>query len=359
MKFIITAGGQGTKLWPMSRESKPKQFQNVIGDSTLFRYQIETLLKGYSPEDIFISTKEAYLPFVEKDLLGIPKDNIIVEPSYKKNRGPGEGYAVLKVAEKCGDEPYMIIQSDCIRKPEEKFLEMIAGAEKLVRRDRKFISGGQKALMPDLGSDYLKLGDKVKIESDLEIFEVEEFVYRLGDYQKTKELIQNFHVSTHCNHMTWFPKETLEAYEKYMPMWYEDLMKIQQTFGQQNEKELTDQIYSQILEGPTEEVTKHVFEQGYVILLPFNWTDVGTWDTLYNYFSKNGEIYKDGKVIDVDSERTLVKTSQGKTVALLGVENLVIVDTDDALLVCSKDRTGDIKKILDELKKDNDLRKLL
>lgn len=359
MKFIITAGGQGTKLWPMSRESKPKQFQNIIGDSTLFRYQIETLLKGYSASDIFISTKESYLPFVEKDLLGVPKENIIVEPAYKKNRGPGEGYAVLKVGEKCGDEPYMIVQSDCIRSPEDKFLEMIAGAEKLARRDRKFISGGQKAIIPDMGSDYLKLGRRIDIDTDLEIYNVEEFVYRLGDYQKTKDLIKSFHVSTHCNHTVWFPKETLDAYEKYMPMWHTDLMKIKQTFGTSDETAKTDRIYSEMLEGPTEEVTKNIFQDGYIILLPFTWTDVGTWDTLYNYYSKNNEIYKDGRVVDVESSNTLVKTKKDKVVALLGVENLVIVDTDDVLLVCSKDKTGDIKKILDKIRDGEDLKGLL
>lgn len=358
MKFIITAGGQGTKLWPMSRESKPKQFQNIVGETTLFRYQIETLLKGYSPEDIFISTKEVYLPLVKKDATEIPQSNIIVEPPYKKNRGPGEGYAILKLAALHPDEPFMIIQSDCIRSPEDKFLEMIKVAEQLVKRDKKFISAGQKAIIPDMGSDYLKLGSKIETEANIDVYKVDEFVYRLGDYSKTKELIQTYNVSTHCNHNCWYPELMLEAYKKYMPEWYESLMQIKETFGNPNEKELTDKIYSQMKEGPTEDVTKHVFSEGYIILTPFNWTDVGTWDSLFSYFANPGENYIDGNAVAIDTHDTLIKTSQKKLIATIGIENVVIVDTPDALLICSKEKTGEIKKVLEKLKEE-DLSSLL
>jgi mannose-1-phosphate guanylyltransferase len=350
MKFIITAGGQGTKLWPMSRESKPKQFQPIIGDTTLFRYQIEILLREYKPEDIFISTKQAYLNYVKQDAKEIPEQNIIIEPPYKKNRGPGEGYAILKLSVLHPDEPFMIIQSDCVRAPEDKFLEMIKTAEFLVKRDRKFISGGQKAINPDMGSDYLKLGKKIEVENDVEIYSVDEFVYRLGDYKKTKELIQKYNVSTHCNHNCWYPDLMLDAYKKYKPSWYESLMKIKETFGKPNELELTDKIYSEMEEGPTEDVTKNVFHEGYIILTPYNWTDIGTWDSLHSYFSNPHEVYKDGKVIDVDTTSALIKGRNNKLIATIGLENIVIIDTEDALLVCSKDKTGDIKKILEQIK---------
>lgn len=350
MKFIITAGGQGTKLWPMSRESKPKQFQPIIGERTLFRYQIDTLLTAYKPEDIFISTKEIYLDLVKKDANEIPSENIIIEPPYKKNRGPGEGYAILKLSVLHPDEPFMIIQSDCVRAPESKFIEMIKGAEELVKRDRKFISAGQKAINPDMGSDYLKLGRKIESADGLDVYSVDEFVYRLGDYNKTKELIQNFNVSTHCNHNCWYPELMLEAYRKYKPDWYNSLMKIKETFGKANEKELTDQIYSQMEEGPTEDVTKNIFAEGYIILTPFNWTDIGTWDSLYSYFANPGEVYKDGKVINIETSSALIKAPKDKLVATIGLDNVVIIDTPDALLVCSKDKTGDIKKVLDQIK---------
>ncbi len=358
MNLLITAGGQGTKIWPMSREKLPKQFQKLVGDQTLIQYQVATLLKAYKQEDIFVSTKEMYVDLVRKQVPEILKENIIIEPDFKKGRGPGEGYAALKLEEKKPGEPFMIVQADCIRRPEDKFLEMIKSAEKLVKKDKKFISGGQKALKPDMGSDYLKLGNRVNTGDGLYIYSVEEFVYRLGDYKKTEDLIENFHVSTHCNHMCWYPELLLEAYAKYKPEWYDSLMKIKETFGKKNERELTNKIYSEMAEGQTEEVTMNIFSEGYIILLPFKWTDVGTWDTVYDYFTHSGEVYSDAKSVVIDSKNCLIKADKKKLVAIMGLEDIAIIDTPDALLICRKDRSGDIKQILEELKK-NDMEEYL
>lgn len=358
MKFIITAGGLGTKMWPLSKESRPKQFQKLFNDKSLYQYQVETLTQRFPLSDIYVSTKEQYVSLVLEDTPDLPKENIIIEPNFKKNRGPGEGYAILKLSTWFPDEPFMIVQSDDLRVPEEKFLDMIELMDTLQRRDKKFISSGQKAIYPDMGSDYLQLGQRLKFEGEIEIYNVDKFVYRLGDYQKTKDLIENFHVSTHTNHNCWYPELMLEAYAEFRPDWYEALMKIRDTFGKKNEKEQTEKIYSEMEEGPTEEVTKHVFERGYIILNPFKWMDFGTWDSVYEHLSTPGEVYQDGEIVAVDSRNTLVKGKSGKVIATLGVDNLVIVDTDDALLICAKDRTGDIKLILDQLKK-QDLEKYL
>lgn len=351
MKFIVTAGGQGTKVWPMSRESKPKQFQNLVGEKTLYRSQIDTLLKGYSVEDIYISTKHKYLHFIEDLSPEIPKENIIIEPDFKKNRGPGEGYAFLKLNEIFPSEPFMIVQSDVIRQPEEKFLEMIAEAEKLVRKDGKFITAGQKAIHADMGSDYIRLKEKINDTGNVEVYEVETFVERLGDYQKTKDLIENYHVSTHCNHSCWTPSLMLNAYKEYRPDWYDALMQIKQTFGQENEVEETARIYSEMEEGSTEEVTKHVMQDGYVILTPFKWIDIGTWGSIYDNLAKYGENYVDSnEVVMIDTKESLVKSNGGKLIATLGVEDLVIVNTEDALLVTTRENAGRVKEILKNLK---------
>lgn len=347
MKFIVVAGGSGTKMWPLSREAKPKQFQPVLDGISLYQYQIQTLLQAFSAQDIFVSTKEQYVPIVVAQSPEIPLTNIIIEPNFAKNRGPGEGYAVLKLAELHPDEPFILVQSDCIRTPETEFLKMITEIEKVLIAERKFISGGNRPLYPDMGSDYLQLGDKSKSKTNLDLYNVEKFIPRLGDYNKTKELIESFHVSTHCNHTAYFPELLLNAYQEYRPDWYESLMKIRQTFGSPDERKLTSEIYAQMQEGPTEEVLKHLFPQGYIVLLPFKWIDIGTWDSMLQY--RDAVSYAEPKeVLTIDSHGNLVLAD--KVTALLGVDNLVVVDTSDALLVCHKDRTGEIKKVLEELK---------
>lgn len=350
MNLLIVAGGQGTKLWPLSRESKPKQFQQIIGDQTLFSYQVRTLLEAYSPRQIFVSTKKRYVQFVKEQAPEVLKENLIIEPDYQKNRGPGEGYAFLKLQELSKDEPFMLIQSDVIRTPEERFFDMIGLAEKLVKRDKKFITVGQKATYPDMGSDYLELGDSIESENDIEVFRINRFIKRLNDFKKTKELVRKFRVSTHCNHTCWYPSLILEDYKKYRPDWYRSLMQIKETFGRKNESELTDKIYSKMQEGMTEEVTIHSMKNGCLIMSPFKWRDIGSWGSISEFFSDDNGNYLDGNILNIDSKGVLIKGQQKKLIATLGVKDLVIVDTDDALLVTTKEKAGNVKEILDKLR---------
>lgn len=353
MKLIVVAGGQGTKMWPMSRERLPKQFQPVVGEKTLFRLNIEALLRGFPAEDILVSTKKQYATLVHQEFPELIAQNLILEPDIKKNQGPATLLAALKTAQLYPEEPFMIIQSDCIRLPEEEYIEMIKQADQLVRRDRRLITGGIRPTYPDMGSDYMQLGDKIDLDTELEVYKIDKFVPRLGDYAKTKELIENFHVSTHCNHHCWFADQLLDACKDLRPNWYEKFSEIKQILGTPNEESEIERIYAEVEAGPIEDVTKYIFErEGNVILLPFKWTDIGTWGSLYSYFAKEKDAtYQDGKVISLDTKSSLVKGRQDKLIATLGVKDLVIVDTEDALLVVAKDRIGDMKLIFDELDK--------
>jgi mannose-1-phosphate guanylyltransferase len=354
MKLIVTAGGQGTKLWPYSREDKPKQFQPIVGDKSLYTETIETLLKKFAPEDIFISTKRKFIKYISEQSPQIPLKNYIIEPDVAKDRGPGEGLAFLKLSVYFPDEPFFVVQADCVRKPEEAFLQMIEEAGKIVERDKVYITGGIKATEPNMGVDYLQLGEKVA-GSKQEMYEVQDFLGRKSSYRETKELIENFHIVTHCNHSCWYPGLMLEAYKKYRPDWYEALMKMKDALDKPGEDAAIEEIYETMEKGATEEVTKHLMQEGEarIILLPFKWTDIGTWGSVYEFFVNGDDTgnYKDGRVVTVGTTGSLVKTSnEKKLVAVAGVEDIVIVDTDDVLLVIAKDQIEKIKEIQTALK---------
>jgi mannose-1-phosphate guanylyltransferase len=351
MKLIVTAGGQGTKLWPYSREDTPKQFQPIIGDKSLYSYTISTLLKKYSPEDIYVSTKRKFIKYVSEQGPEIPLKNYIIEPDLYKNRGPSEGLAFLKMSMLHPDEPFFLVQVDDIRKPEDVFLQMIENCENLVKRDKKFISGGIKATEPVLGVDFLKLGNKLNESFGEEVYLVDEFVDRKSNLQETRDLIENYHIVVHSNHNCWYPDLMLDAYKKYKPEWYTDLMKMRDVIGKAGEDSEIEKIYSQMSAGPTEEVTKNVFKEGYIILHKFKWIDIGTWGSVYDYFSTSPEeVFSDGKVVSVASHGTYIKcNNKNKLVALAGVDDMIIVDTDDVLLVIPKNKIEKIKEIQGQL----------
>jgi mannose-1-phosphate guanylyltransferase len=352
MKLIITAGGQGTKLWPLSRENAPKQFQPILkGGITPFQYTVDTLLKANAVENVFVSTKKSYVKFGLDQCPQIPVGQYIIEPDFKKGRGPGEGYVFITLLDKFPSQPFMLIQVDDIRQPETAFLETITEAQKVVQKEKLFITGGIKATYPVLGVDYLQLGERISSNNGLEFYKVTKFVNRLKDYQKTKELISNYHVVIHCNHMCWYPELIMKEYETYAPDWYNDLMKIRESFGKPDEEELTTEIYRNMREGTTEEVTKHSIENGCAILLPFKWLDLGTWDSIYEIFGEEGKNYIDGEGITLEGTGNIIKNdSKKKLVATYGVSDMAVIDTEDVLLIMPRDKAEKIKDILEALK---------
>jgi mannose-1-phosphate guanylyltransferase len=247
------------------------------------------------------------------------------------------------------EEPFFVVQADCVRKPEEAFLQMMEEAGKMVERDRQYITGGIKATEPNMGIDYLQLGEKVH-GTDQELYVVDAFLGRKDSYRETKELIENFHIVVHCNHSCWYPGLMLEAYKKYRPDWYDALMRIKDCIDKPGEDAAIEEIYAAMEKGATEEVTRHVMDEGdaRIMLLPFKWTDIGTWGSVYEFFSdgSGNDNYKDGNVVAVDTKGSLVKTSNpNKLVAIAGMEDVIVVDTDDVLLVIPKDKIEKIKDI--------------
>jgi mannose-1-phosphate guanylyltransferase len=353
MKIVITAGGQGTKLWPLSRENKPKQFQKILGDETLFSYNAKLLLKHFDSIDIVVSTKRKYKKFILEEVPELLEENIICEPDIAKNRGPGEGFTFLKLSLLYPSEPFFFVQVDDLRVPEDKFVQMIQEAEKLVIRDKKFISGGYQVTNPILGNDYLKLGEKIESESkNVSTYSVKEFIWRSSNLRQLQEMLdEDSTICLHANHSCWYPEMMLEAYKEYRPDWYNSLMEMKEYIGGLDEEEKINQIYQNMQAGPTEEVTKHIFEQGYIILLPFEWVDIGTWLSLYKYLEKDGGVVTQGQVVDMNSKHTFVKsTVPNKVVATIGLENIIVVDTPDGLLVANLDKSGEIGDLLKEIK---------
>lgn len=346
MKIIVTAGGQGTKMWPYSRQEKPKQFQPIIGDVSSYEQTIKTLLEEFAPEDIYISTKRKFIKYVSEQSPQISLKNYIVEPNVAKDRGPAEGLAFVRLYLNHPDEPFFIVQADCLRDPNEGFLKMVRQAEKLVTKHKQLVTGGIKATEPNMGVDYLKLGEQ--ISGSREAFVIDEFLFRRNTLKETRQLVKNFHVVAHCNHVCWYPELMIEAYRRYRPDWYEALMKIKDAMDKPGEQEAIEKIYASMEKGPTEEVTAHVMNSGnaMVILLPYKWTDVGTWGSVYEFFEDGQANYEDGNVVAVQTSGSLIKTSnKNKLIAVAGVRDMVVVDTEDALLVIPKDQIEKIKDV--------------
>jgi len=343
MKPVIICGGIGTKMWPMSRPEMPKHFLPLIGGKSLFEITWESLRKKFEAKDIFLQTNEKQAQIAREQVPGIIIDNIFIEPE-TRNQGPATGMAAAMLLKKgLGDEPFMLIQVDDIREPEEKLFAMMEICDQIARKTNKYITGGFKPDFAVMGVDYLIKGEKVNESTEVEVFKVDKFLWR-GTKETAEAYVKDGRALLHANHTCMTPRNFLEMYKKYKMEWYAPLMEYVSGAN-------VAEIYAKMPKGPLEDVTQlvHAAGESLVVELPFNWHDIGTWESADKFLKSKG-LYQDPKgLIDLDNKDNFVVVPEGKTVALIGVEGLVVVDTGDSLLVCRKDQSGRAGEVVERL----------
>ncbi|HBP51064.1 MAG: Mannose-1-phosphate guanylyltransferase [Candidatus Shapirobacteria bacterium GW2011_GWE1_38_10] len=345
MKAVIICGGVGSKMWPESRASSPKQFLPLIGEKSLFQLNWEALRLKFSPEEIFLQTNAVQAEIAKKQVSEILPDNVFIEPEMR-NQGPATGFAAASLMKKgFGDEAFMLVQADVMRKPEEKFIEMLEVMGTLAESTENYITGGIAPENIVRGVDYLVKGELVKEEKGVKVYRVADYIDR-AEEEKIKQYLGSDKLLIHANHTTMTPNNLMEMYKKYRMDWYEPLMSIVNGGDVPTE-------YAKMPKAGIEEVTKQVYTKGEALVaeLPFEWIDFGTWESLSKYLVSKNLYSSDSKTIELDSTNNFVRAN--KTVALIGVNDLIVIDKNDALLICKKEMTGKVGEVVDKLKAEN------
>lgn len=345
---VIICGGFGTKLWPISRQHRPKHFLPLFNGKSLFQLNYEGLRNRFKPEEIYISTNHDQASLAQEQVPDIPTANFILEPEMR-NQGPATGLIAAVLYKKgFADEPFMLVQVDVLREPVENFINMMADCDSLARTETKYITGGFRPKYSVMGVDYLVKGTRVTAEDKVGIYNIDKFVWR-SSKEQTEDFISKSDALVHANHTCMTPRNMLNMLKKYKQEWFEPLMNIA------NGKDLNEE-FVKMPPGPLEDVTQqvHAAHESLVVELPFSWVDIGTFESLDKYLKEKG-MYKTGEnIIDLNGKNNFIRLDDpNKVVALVGVDNIVVVDTGDVLLVCQKDQTGQVGEALKEVKKRN------
>ena len=337
---VIICGGVGTKMWPLSSPQHPKHFLPLIHGKSLFELNWETLRNRFQADEIYLQTNAEQAEIAKRLVPEIVEKNIFIEPEMR-NQGPATGLAAaLLVKEGKGDEPFFLIQVDNLRVPGENIFKMMDLAEKLGGQTHKYITGG---FAPDRlikGVDFLLKGDLLSEENGVKIFKVAEYVDR-NEEVKIKENMGSGRLLVHANHTCMTPNDLLAMFQEYRPDWYEPLLKIS---GGAN----VEEQYVIMPKGSLEEITKLVHAKGdsLVIELPFEWTDFGTWESLQKYYQANNIEPKNGGVAEVEANGNFCVSDNKKKIAIIGLDNVIVVEGDDGILVCRKDLNGRVGEVV-------------
>lgn len=349
MKAIVLSGGSGTRLWPVSRQSRPKQTQPLIGRETLLAMTVKRLLKFLKPNDIYLTTSEEQLPLIKKISSGMGITHFSVEPM-RRNTAAAIGLAAAIIHKDYPTETVFTVNTDHYIDPVSKYVKFVRLAEEVIQSSPKqTVLIGINPTYPETGYGYIKMGSQKMVIGKDEVFAVEKFIEK-PDLATAEKFTQQWEYLWNAGMFFWRVDYLLEQFRRHLPAQYRGLMRIQKAVGERNEKSVTRSEFKKIKPISIDYGIMEKEKNMLVIPSDFTWRDIGDWRSVKDALSKQPQdnVIK-GRHIGVSTNSSLIYSLAGKLIATAGVENLVIIDTHDALLVCRRDQAQDVKKLVELL----------
>ena len=346
---VIMAGGKGERFWPRSRKSLPKQFLNLTDDGkTMIQLTIERLKSLVSIEDTYIVTNKDYKHLILEQIKGIPEENILLEP-IAKNTAPCIGLAAMHVKRKYEDAVMLVLPSDHLIKYNEIYIDTLREAIAVAQEDSNLITIGITPSYPETGYGYINFG---RDEDDIKrnnVCRVKRFVEK-PNLETAKEYLASGKYLWNSGMFVWKASTIIDNFEMLLPEMHDGLNKIYETIGTEDEQRILEREFENF---KSESIDYGIMERAdniYTIPGSFGWDDVGSWLSLerINRTNDDGNVIK-GNVITINSKRSIIQ-AQDKLIATIGIENLIVVDTEDALLITTKESTQEVKKVIENLK---------
>lgn len=349
--IVIMAGGSGTRLWPLSRKSSPKQFQALVSDKTLLRETYDRIGTLVLPENIFVCATTAHINQIAENIPELPIENFILEPS-ARGTCSAIGFSTKTITEKNPNAIIATIASDhAIDNPEEFTRALMLAFEIAEANREKLITIGIKPTRADTGLGYIQAGESFHGDIGRNTYFVDSFKEK-PNQETAEKYIADSRYFWNSGYFIFSGMTLLSWIEEFVPETATLLSKMFE--GKDTDQEQISALYAQC---PTEAIDIAIVEKlsketRLVIASELKWSDVGSWDTLYDFLSKKNQSHSilHGNVIAHASKNNLVNTPKEKLVALLGVEDLIIVDTKDVLLVAKRSSAGKIKDLLEKIK---------
>jgi len=345
---VIMAGGKGERFWPKSRMHMPKQFLSLTSDGkTMIQLTVDRIKPLIDIEDIFVVTNKDYKALVLEQLSDLPEENIFLEP-VAKNTAPCIGLAAVYIKNKYEDAMMVVLPSDHLIKYNELFIDTLKDAIKLAKEESYMATIGITPSYPEIGYGYIHFGAKKEGVSG-NAYEVLNFVEK-PDIETAKEYLASGKYLWNSGMFVWKASTILDNFHKLLPEVYKGLIKIYEAIGTEEADAVLEQEFVAFKPESIDYGIMEKAENIYTFPGNFGWDDVGSWITLerINKSNEKGNIVM-GNVITIDSKNSIIQ-AQDKLIATVGIKNLIIVDTQDALLICAKHSTQDVKKVLENLK---------
>lgn len=350
---VIMAGGGGTRFWPLSRQCKPKQLLNLSGGDAM----INETIKRNSPiipiENTYIVTNKSQGEILKTMLIsGVKHENILLEP-VGRNTAACVGFAAIKIQKLHGDSLMCIFPSDAYINKDKEYCDTLSKAISYALENDSFITLGVYPTFPSSGYGYIKFNNSTSSE---DVYFVEEFVEK-PSVEKAKSYLKSGKYLWNSGILISRSSVILENIKRFLPKLYKQLESMSEYFGTKEELEMIDRIYPALQSISIDYGILERSDDVAVVPGDFGWNDIGSWDMMGVVIppDENGNIVK-AEHMGIDTKNTIIYGN--KLITTIGLDNMIVVNTDDALLICPRSRAQDVKEIVDLLKENEKLQYL-
>ena len=343
---LIMAGGRGERFWPRSRKNLPKQFLSLTGDGrTMIQLSVERILPIVNIEDIYIATNKDYKELVKEQLPDLPEENILCEP-VGRNTAPCIGLGAVYVAKKYEDALMLVLPSDHLIKYTSMFVNTLKEACQIAEENTNLVTIGITPDYAETGYGYIKFNPSI---CKGRAFAVDRFVEK-PSIEVAKEYLETEEYLWNSGMFVWKVSSILKNMQMFMQDTYQGLLKIQNAIGTEEEQQVLEREFVAFASESIDYGIMEKAEDIYTLPGTFGWDDVGSWLAV-DRIRKSNELGNvvNGNIITINSKNCIIEGSK-KLIAAVGLEDLIIVDSQDATLICEKQSAGDIKKVLENLK---------
>lgn len=348
---VILAGGSGTRFWPMSRAKLPKQVLNISGNDVMINETIQHCLSFIPRESHYIVTASSQADTIREVLMeGVPRENILEEPC-QRNTAPCILYAALRLKKKLegegqADGVMCVFPSDHYITDSGGFSRIMERAVELADQSGKLITLGIKPTFPSTGYGYINFGDQEGAEG---FYSVQEFIEK-PSYDRAVQYAADGKYLWNSGIFIWKISTILQNFQRYLPRIYDRMMPWYEAIGTEREKETLDRIYPTLQKISIDFGILERSDEVLVCPADIGWNDVGSWDALGAIFppDEKGNILRAENSVLLDTTDCIVY-SEKQLVSAIGLNNMIVVSTGDALMVCPKSKAQDVKRIVDEL----------
>ena len=349
MYAVIMAGGKGTRFWPKSREKMPKHLLDIVSARTIIQETVERIAPLIPEENILIVTGQSHADELMRQVPRVPRENIIIEP-LGRNTAPCIGLAGLHIKRKSPHDVMVVLPADHLIHNASRFRRILSAAADMAGRDDYLVTIGITPTSPETGYGYIEKGNLITAVNGENIYTVKS-IREKPPLKRAKDFLRKGGFYWNSGMFVWNVDAILDAVERWLPQIYEGLLQIESAIGTDREEEALRTVYKTI---PSMSIDYGVMEKADNVLLiegDFGWSDVGSWDALWEISGKdekgNAANCRD-LFVGVDARNSLIHSPR-KLVALLGVEDLIVVDTEDSLLICKRGSSQDVKKVVEIL----------